>query len=178
MFGMTSLITYAMFTWLPKLLVEAGASPAFGGAMVALFSALGLIGALAMPSVAVRVRNPYPIVIACAACHLSAFAGLLWAPMAAPLLWVSLLGLGPSTFPISLTLINLRTRTQGGSAALSGFMQGMGYSLSCSGPLLFGWLQTRDHGWSLPFAFLTLCVGVMLAGAWFACRPGFLEDRW
>ncbi|KAF1687710.1 MFS transporter [Pseudoxanthomonas broegbernensis] len=178
MFGMTSLVTYAMFTWLPKLLVEAGASRAFGGAMVALFAALGLVSALAMPSVAVRMRNPYPIVIACAACHLSAFAGLLWAPMAAPLLWVSLLGLGPSTFPISLTLINLRTRGPSGSAALSGFMQGMGYSLSCAGPLLFGWLQARSHGWTLPFAFLALCVGVMLAGAWFACRPGFLEDRW
>lgn len=30
-FGMTSLITYSMFTWLPTLLREAGASPAFGG---------------------------------------------------------------------------------------------------------------------------------------------------
>ncbi|WP_374013748.1 MFS transporter [Pseudoxanthomonas koreensis] len=178
MFGMTSLITYAMFTWLPKLLVEAGASPAFGGAMVALFSTLGLFSALVMPSVAVRMRNPYPIVLACAACHLSAFAGLLWAPMAAPLLWVSLLGLGPSTFPISLILINLRTRTQAGSASLSGFMQGMGYGLSCAGPLLFGALHASSQGWALPFAFLALCVGVLLTGAWFACRPGYLEDRW
>ncbi|RZA23077.1 MAG: MFS transporter, partial [Lysobacteraceae bacterium] len=31
MFGMTSLITYSMFTWLPKLLVEAGGSAALGG---------------------------------------------------------------------------------------------------------------------------------------------------
>ena len=177
MFGMTSLVTYAMFTWLPKLMAEAGASPAFGGTMVALFSALGLVGALLMPSLAVRMRNPYPIVLACAACHLSAFAGLLWAPMSAPLLWVALLGLGPSTFPVSLTLINLRTRTPGGSAALSGFMQGVGYSLSCAGPLLFGWLHERSHGWQWPFAFLALCVGVLVAGAWFACRPGVLEDR-
>ncbi len=178
MFGMTSLVTYAMFTWLPKLLVDAGASPAFGGAMVALFSTLGLFSALVMPSVAVRMRNPYPIVLACAVCHLSAFAGLLWAPMAAPLLWVSLLGLGPSTFPISLTLINLRTRSQAGSASLSGFMQGVGYGLSCAGPLLFGALHAASRGWALPFAFLALCVGVMLAGAWYACRPGHLEDRW
>lgn len=34
-FGMTSLVTYSMFTWLPTLLREAGASPAFGGTMVA-----------------------------------------------------------------------------------------------------------------------------------------------
>ena len=178
MFGMTSLVTYAMFTWLPKLLVEAGASPAFGGTMLALFSALGLVGALAMPTLAARMRNPLPIALFCAACHLSAFAGLLWAPMAAPLLWVTLLGLGPSTFPLVLTLINLRTRTPAGSAALSGFAQGLGYALSCLGPLLFGWLHERSHGWGAPFAFLALCVAVMVAGAWLACRPGYLEERW
>ncbi|WP_144898909.1 CynX/NimT family MFS transporter [Luteimonas cucumeris] len=178
MFGMTSLITYSMFTWLPKLMVEAGASPAFGGTMVALFSTLGLASALLMPAVAVRVRNPFPIVLACAACHVGAFAGLLFAPMAAPLLWVALLGLGPSTFPLALTLINLRTRTPAGSAALSGFMQGLGYALACLGPLLFGILHQATHGWLWPFAMLTASVVVLLVGGWLACRPRMLEDSW
>ncbi len=178
MFGMTSLVTYSMFTWLPRLLVEAGASRAFGGSMVALFSALGLVGALSMPALATRLRNPYPLVLCCALAYLGAFAGLLWAPMSAPVLWVVLLGLGPSTFPLTLTLINLRTRTPEGSAALSGFMQGVGYSLSCLGPLLFGWLHERSHGWTLPFAFLLGCVMLTSIGAWFVCRPQLLEDRW
>src|SRR3546814_1385728 len=38
MFGMTSLAVYSMFTWLPKILTEAGATPAFGGTMLALYS--------------------------------------------------------------------------------------------------------------------------------------------
>jgi len=178
MFGMTSLVTYSMFTWLPRLLVEAGASRAFGGSMVALFSALGLVGALSMPALATRLRNPYPLVLLCVLAYLGAFAGLLWAPMSLPVLWVVLLGLGPSTFPLTLTLINLRTRTPEGSAALSGFMQGVGYSLSCLGPLLFGWLHERSHGWTLPFAFLLGCVSLTAIGAWFVCRPQLLEDRW
>jgi CP family cyanate transporter-like MFS transporter len=178
MFGMTSLITYSMFTWLPKLLVEAGATPAFGGAMVALFSTLGLVSALLMPAIAVRVANPFPIVLACAACHVSAFAGLLLAPMALPLLWVALLGLGPSTFPLALTLINLRTRTPGGSAALSGFMQGVGYALSCLGPLMFGVLHEATQGWQWPFAMLAASVVVLVVGGWLACRPRMLEDTW
>ncbi len=178
MFGMTSLITYSMFTWLPKLLVEAGATPGFGGAMVALFSTLGLISSIAMPALAVRVANPFPIVLACAACHLSAFAGLLFAPMALPVLWVALLGLGPSTFPLALTLINLRTRGPAGSAALSGFMQGVGYALSCLGPLLFGVLHDLSGGWMVPFAMLGVSVAVLLYGGWLACRPRMLEDTW
>lgn len=178
MFGMTSLITYTMFTWLPKLLAESGASQAFGGTMTALFSALGLLGALTIPAIAVRVRNPFPLVIGCTLAYVVAFSGLLLAPMQWPVLWVVMLGLGPSTFPLSLTLINLRTRTHGGSAAMSGFMQGVGYSLSCLGPLLFGMLHDASHGWGLPFAFLSLCVVVMVLGAWQACRPRMLEDHW
>ena len=178
MFGMTSLITYSMFTWLPKLLVEAGGSPALGGSMVALFSTLGLIAALALPALAVRIANPFPVVLACVVMYLGGFAGLLWAPMSATLLWVALLGLGPSTFPLSLTLINLRTRSQTGSAALSGFMQGVGYSISCIGPLLFGWLHETSHGWLLPFGFLSLCLVVLTIGGYLACRPRMLEDTW
>ncbi|PPU72915.1 MFS transporter [Xanthomonas melonis] len=177
-FGMTSLVTYSMFTWLPTLLREAGASPAFGGTMVALFSALGMVGALVMPALAVRMRNPFPIVLVCAACHLLAFAGLWWAPLAAPVLWVTLLGLGPSTFPLALVLVNQRSRTAAGSAALSGFSQGMGYAMSCLGPFLFGWLHAHRGGWTYPFVFLVICILIQLAAAWVACRPQVLEDSW
>ena len=178
MFGMTSLVTYAMFTWLPKLLADAGASQAFGGTMTALFAALGLLGALLIPGWAARVRNPFVLVAACALANLVAFAGLWWAPMRWPLLWVVLLGVGGSTFPLALTLINLRTRTPAGSAALSGFTQSLGYSLSCAGPLVFGLLHALSGGWSWSFGFFVLCTGALLAGAWQACRPRMLEDQW
>src|SRR3546814_10740883 len=118
--------------------------------MRALYSALGLSGALSIPALAVRVANPFPRVLACAACHFAGFAGLLWARMAAPLLWVPLVGLGPSTFPLALTLMNLRTRTPAGSASLSGFMQGVGYAVACLGPLLFGVLPEATGGWEGP----------------------------
>jgi CP family cyanate transporter-like MFS transporter len=146
--------------------------------MVALFSTLGLIPSLGMPALAVRMRNPFLIVLGCCGFYLLAFAGLLLAPMAHPMLWVALLGMGPGTFPLALTLINLRTRTPGGSAALSGFTQGVGYSLSCLGPLLFGLLREYGQGWTLPFAFLGLCVVALLSGGYLASKPRMLEDTW
>src|SRR3546814_12280251 len=69
MFGMTSLATYSMFTWLPKNITEAGATPAFGGAMVALYSALGLARAVTIPPLAARGSKPFPIVPYSAASH-------------------------------------------------------------------------------------------------------------
>ncbi|MEO9221009.1 MAG: MFS transporter [Mycobacteriaceae bacterium] len=178
MFGMTSLNTYALFTWLPKILTEAGGSAELGGNMVGLFSALGLVSALTMPVLATRVANPYPIVLACAVFYAVGFLGLLLAPMHHPVVWVSFVGLGPSTFPLALTLINLRTRTSAGSAALSGFSQGLGYTLASLGPLLFGLLHEATGGWAWPFAMLSGAVVILLIGGYVACKPRMLEDSW
>ena len=122
------------------------------------------------------MRNPFPIAVMVFVLNMIAFAGLLWAPMSAPLLWAVIAGLGPSTFPLGLTLINLRTRTPDGSAALSGFTQGLGYTLACLGPLLFGILRETTGGFAWPFAMLVASVVLMLLGAWQACRPRLLED--
>lgn len=178
MFGMTSLITYSMFTWIPAILTEAGADAAFGGSMVALFSAVGFIAAVGAPSLCIRIANPYPVVLLCGLSYLIGFAGLLWAPMAAPLVWIVAVGLGPSTFPMALTLINLRTRTGAGSAALSGFTQGLGYAVACIGPLMFGILHDATGGWAWPFALLLGAVAVVLAAGYVACKPRYLEDSW
>lgn len=124
------------------------------------------------------MRNPFPIVIGCAVCYLVAFSGLLLAPMSAPILWIVLLGLGPSTFPMSLTLINLRTRSHIGSATLSGFTQGVGYAVACLGPLLFGVFHDASGGWTLSFGFLTFGVVILLIAAFQACKPRMLEDSW
>lgn len=136
--------------------------------MVAVFSFMGLIAAFAAPSVCARMRNPFPIVVGCALAYAIGFTGLFLAPMAAPILWVVVIGLGPSTFPMSLTLINLRTRTHTGSAALSGFTQGIGYTVACIGPLLFGVLHESTGGWGAPFALLGVAVVVVLISAWAA----------
>lgn len=178
MFGMTSGITYSLFTCLPRIFTDAGADKAFGGYMVALFSAMGFVAALGAPALCARVYNPFPVVIACVVAYLIGFGGLYFAPMGAPILWVVLVGLGPSTFPMALTLINLRTRTPSGASRLSGFAQGLGYTVACLGPLLFGVLRDSTGGWGWPFALLLVMVGFMVTGAYFACKPRMLEDLW
>lgn len=178
MFGMTSLTTYAVFAWMPKIFTDAGASDGFGGSMLGLFAVVGLVVAISTPTIVTRFRNPFPFVVLFAACFFIAFAGLLFAPMSAPILWVVILGLGPSTFPMALTLINLRTRTGVGSASLSGFTQGVGYAVACIGPVLFGALHTATGGWGASFSLLVVAVLVLLASAWQACKPRMLEDTW
>lgn len=178
MFGMTSLNTYAMFTWIPTILSDSGGSAALGGNMVALFSGVGFLATLIVPGLCTRMVNPFPLVIVFLGCFVVGFLGLLFAPMTLTWVWVIALGLGPTTFPMALTLVNLRTRTGAGSAALSGFMQGVGYLAACAGPLGFGLLHEATHGWTAPFMMLFACLVVLGLGAYQACKPRMLEDTW
>lgn len=176
MFGCTSLNTYAMFAWLPEILTQAGLDRGHAGSMLALFAALGLPLSLCIPLIAAKMRNPFPAVLVMLGCFVAGYLGLLLAPANGTWLWVSLAGLGPGTFPLSLLLINHRTRTQVGAGALSGFSQGMGYTLACTGPLLFGLLRQSSGSWSAPFLFLFGTLLLLGAGAWIICRPRMLED--
>lgn len=178
MFGMTSLNTYAMFTWIPTILSDSGGSAALGGNMVALFSGVGFVATLIVPSLCTRMVNPFPLVIVFLGCFVVGFLGLLFAPMTLTWVWVIALGLGPTTFPMALTLVNLRTRTGAGSASLSGFMQGVGYLAACAGPLGFGLLHEATHGWTAPFMMLFGCLVILGLGAYQACKPRMLEDTW
>ena len=176
--GMTSLVTYALFTWIPRWMTDAGLGPAAAGAMLGVYSMAGLVTSLAVPVLAARLRQPFMLLPPMLACYAAGFAGLLWAPAAAPVLWAVLLGLAGGSFPLSLTLINMRTRTPAGSASLSGFMHAVGYLLACAGPLVVGWLRDATGGWVLPVAFLAGCLVVLTWGAWSSCRPRQLEDEW
>jgi len=177
MFGMNSLLSYSIFTWLPLFFVKSGASAEFGGIMLAIFAGMGLLTALVIPNLAARMKNQFALIACCVLAYAIAFPGLLLAPMSAPWLWTALLGAGASTFPLGLTLINLRTRTPAGSAALSGFTQGVGYTISCLGPVLFGLLYEASGGWLWPFAFLALSVALCALGGWYVCQPRWLEDE-
>ncbi|MGO4385470.1 MFS transporter [Specibacter sp. RAF43] len=176
MFGCTSLNTYALFAWLPSILVQAGLDRGQAGSMLALFAALGLPLSLLIPLVAARMRNPFPVVLVLLGCFVAGYLGLLLSPANGTWLWVSLAGTGPATFPLSLLLINHRTRTQRGAGALSGFGQGMGYTFACSGPLLFGLLRQWTGSWNAPFIFLFATLLLLGAGAYIICRPRMLED--
>lgn len=176
MFGCTSLQTYAMFAWLPQMLTEAGLSAGEAGSMLALFGILGLPLSLMVPIFAARMRNPFPVVGVFLSCFVAGYTGLLLIPAEMTWLWVTLVGLGPGTFPMALVLINLRTRTHIGAGALSGFGQGVGYALACSGPLLFGILEAATGSWHASFAFLGGTLVLLGIGAFIACRPAMLED--
>ncbi len=177
-FAMNSLDSYAMFAWLPQILVDGGTSPHAAGLWLSVFAILGLPPALVAPIAASRMRNPIGLVVVFVACFAASYVGLLLAPGGPVWLWILLGGLGPGAFPVLLALINLRTRTSAGAASLSGFTQGVGYAIAGAGPLLVGVLYDATGGWTAGLLFLLGTLVVLLVAATVACRPVMLEDTW
>lgn len=177
MMGITSLNVHAIFTWLPIILADAGADPAAGGRLVALFSVLGLPAAFVVPPLAIKMRNPFIIVAVCTACMVLGYLGLLFSPGTGAVVWVMLLGIGVSTFPLCLTLVNVRTRTTAGATQLSGAMQGIGYAIACLGPIGMGALYASSGTWTGAFGVLFGSLVLLLVSGFIACRPAMLEDQ-
>ena len=172
MTGLTSFNNFILFTWLPTLLTRSGFDAAFAGAMLALVTAIPLVLGFVLPALAQKLSSAYPIVVGFCLSLAVGYIGLWLLPTAAPVLWTVLLGIGISTFPLALTLITLRARDADSAASLSGFVQGGGYLLAATGPLIFAFLiQSFDGLWPA-FAVVLASVAVKLLVSRAACRPG------
>jgi CP family cyanate transporter-like MFS transporter len=169
---------FAIFAWLPEILVEtAGLTPHEAGALLALFSIVGIPASILVPMVAVRMRKPGLIVQIGISASIAGFVGLWVLPDHVVWLWVLLLSGGQALFPVCLVLINVRSRTPRGSVRLSSFSQGFGYSVATAGPLLIGLLRDASGGWTAVFALMiaislpALVTGVLIN------RRAFVEDE-
>lgn len=177
-FAVSSLNAYAMFAWLPQLVHDvAGTPPAEAGALLSIYAGMGIPAGLLVPLLAARMRNVSLLIYAGVAFFVAGYAGLIFAPATATWLWVAFAGLGPLLFPLSLVLINVRTRTHAGSVALSGFTQGLGYTLGALGPLAVGILHQITGGWTVPLVVLTATALAAAAAGAVVARPVPLEDR-
>ncbi|GAA1442510.1 MFS transporter [Leifsonia poae] len=176
-FAASSLNAYAMFAWLPEILTDiAGSTPVQAGALLSLYAGMGIPAGLLVPLLAARMKNVALLIYAGVASFVIGYLGLILVPGTATWLWVAFAGLGPLLFPLCLVLINVRTRTHEGSVALSGFTQGVGYTLGALGPLVVGLLHQATGGWTIALIVLTATALAAAAAGTIVARPRFLED--
>ena len=175
-FAVSAIATYAVFAWLPVLLVEhAGASEIEAGALLALFSIIGLPSGLIVPVLAARMQKVGRLIQLGAVCFVVGFLGL-WLLPAAAVLWVVVAGAGGMMFPVCLVLINTRTRSEQGSIALSGFAQTFGYTGGALGPLGVAFLHDVTGAWDVPLICLAVISLIAIVPGFFLSKPRYVED--
>ena len=177
LFGIQAMHAYVQFGWVPTIYRDAGLSASAAGALQALLSAVGVAGALAMPTVIARGRGLRGLMVLFGVTMALGYAGLLVAPATAPWLWALTLGFSGLAFPTAISLITARTRHPSVTAQLSGFVQPIGYGLAAVGPFGVGLIHEATDGWSLVLVLLALTsVPLTLAGLRVA-RPSYVDDE-
>jgi CP family cyanate transporter-like MFS transporter len=174
-FAFQSFQAYIAFGWFAKFMDAHGVTSGTAGAMVAVLSAMTIPVSMVVPSVpATRHRA---VLLWLTVCYLIAYVGLAVAPVGGAWVWMVLTGIGSGQFPLALTMIGLRSRDAETTAALSAFVQSIGYIVAGSGPLLFGVLNDVTGGWALPLALLFIGLAIALAAGLRAALPRFVDDE-
>ena len=176
-FGLQSALAYTMFGWFAQIYRDAGFSATTAGLLLGVITGMSIPIALWAPAAAARAPDQRKLMLGLIACYPAGFLGLLLFPREGAWLWAVLLGVAAAVFPVVLTLIGLRSRTPAGTAALSGFTQGIGYAVSVIGPLGTGILYDATGGWAWPLLALTVMAGLTAMLATVVGRPGSVEDE-
>lgn len=176
LFGVQSLAAYVVMGWLPTVLRDAGLSPSAAGTMLAVVIVVTIPTSLLAPAWVASRPDQRLFVPLVAIPWVIGFGGLWLAPTTWTIAWMLMIGIAMTSFPISLLLMTLRSRTPGDTQQVSAFAQGLGYLVALPGPLLFGVLHDATGGWDVPLAIIVALVVPVAWGGWRAGSNVFIGD--
>ena len=171
-FGCQSLLFYTLTAWLAKFFADTGTGEAEAGRLLTLFTLSGMPANFFAPLLFALFRRRRRLAMGLMQVPpLVGMAGLLMAPLSAPLLWVVLLGVGQGCMiALGLTLIAVRGADARVSAGLSGMCQSLGYLLSATGPVTLGAVYDLSGAWLIPMVFLMVIAVVQAVSGVYAAE--------
>jgi len=160
---------YAATAWLPSIVGDLGYSDSAAGVIAAIFQVCGMVGSLATPLLVSRISVRFVLLV----------TGLFWFTVPAGFLllpqgWMVWCVLGGLAQGAGLTIVFVLMNGFGGTehvlAERSGIVQGSGYAVAATGPLLLGALHQATGAWVLPELVLVVSVLVFTI-------PGLVASR-
>lgn len=164
-FAVSSITGYAMFSWMPAMMVDTShVSLAEAGALLAIFAVLGAPFSVVIPVITQHLKHVDRLIHVATALFVIGYGGWFLFPTFQPWLWAVIIGMGPLLFPLAVVLINLRTESQAASLQLSGFTQAIAYVAASMAPPLMGLAYELTGGWELAI----FCLGAVSITASFS----------
>jgi CP family cyanate transporter-like MFS transporter len=174
--ALQSFCFYSQLAWIPPAYVARGWSAGSAGLLLAAWSIVQLVSAVAGPVLADRLRDRRPLLAAAVAPAFLGVCGVALAPDAAPVLWVLLMGLGQGGgFALALVKLVDYAPSPGASARLSALVFLVSYSTASLGPLVFGAVHDWTGGFQASFVLLAVVSLVQLTLVP-RLRPGRLTE--
>jgi CP family cyanate transporter-like MFS transporter len=153
---------YGATAWLPTLLAdENDMSKAAAGVSSSLFQVLAVVGAFSVPALVHWWKRPSLVLLAVTVVWAALPVGLLVAPSLWAL-WCSLAGIaqGGGITVVFIAIVR-RSRDLTENRRLSAMVQGGGYAVAATGPLVIGAVHDATGGWTVPLLVILGSVVVM-----------------
>jgi len=177
-FSLQSWGYYATLAWLPSIFESHGVGTTSAGLLLGLCGAMSVPGALLAPRLGARMLDQRGLVVGLCAVNALGLAGLLAAGSSAPVAWALLIGIGQGAlFPLTLTMIVLRSGGAALTASLSTHVQAIGYLLAAAGPFAVGALHDSTGSWSAPIVLLLALLALQTAVGFEAARDRVLDAQ-
>jgi CP family cyanate transporter-like MFS transporter len=167
---------YGATAWLPTLLAdENGMSKSAAGVSSSLFQVLAVVGAFAVPALVAWWKRPSLVLLAITAFWATLPIGLLVAPSLWAL-WCCLAGIaqGGGITVVFIAIVR-RSADLTENRRLSAMVQGGGYAVAATGPLVIGAVHDTTGGWTAPLLVILGAV-VVMAVAGTASAGGRVPD--
>lgn len=174
-FGLQSMQAYTQFGWAPAAYRAGGLDVSSAGMMLAIISLGGIPGGLLMPSLVARGRGLQWWIIFFGSMLVTGYLGIAFLPTTVPWLWAVMLSVSGFCFPMALALIIDKTDSPAVTAALSGFVQPVGYLLAALGPFLVGLVFGLIGNW-VPILIALSLTSVPMVGAGIVAVRGRTVD--
>ncbi|WP_395638794.1 MFS transporter [Pseudolysinimonas sp.] len=173
----SAMVGYGGAAWLPLILTaRAGLDAATAGAHLGIVLLVGIPASLLVPLVASRPHPAAAIVAAAGLLGSAGWAGLLFAPTAAPALWCVLIGCGALTFTLVLVQVVVRAGTTRVAVRLSAFVQTIAYVVTGCTVLALGVLHDATGEWTAPLVVFVAIGMLPLVAVPIVLRPGRVDD--
>lgn len=174
--AMQSFGFYSQLAWIPPSYEAQGWPARQAGLLLAVWSIVQLVTGVGAPVLADRLRDRRPLVAGALGLTLAGLGGVVLAPMAAPWVWVALLGLGQGAgFALALVKLVDYAPTPSASARLSALVFLFAYSVASVGPFVFGAVHDLTGGFRVPYALL-IAVALVQLTLVPRLRPGRLTE--
>jgi CP family cyanate transporter-like MFS transporter len=153
---------YGATAWLPTLLTdEQGLSRSAAGVSSSLFQIMAVAGAFAVPALVRWWGRPALVLLAVTGVWATFPLGLLAAPGLWPL-WCSLAGVAQGGgITVIFVAIVRRSRDLTENRRMSALVQGGGYAVAATGPLVIGAVHDASGGWTAPLLVILGAVVLM-----------------
>ena len=175
--GFQSISFYAVLSWLPSLLQDAGIDATTAGALLGFSSFVAIPMGLFLPPVIRRPHLLQPTAVAISIVALIGTAGLTFAPTNGTIAWLILLGIGQGTaFPLALNLITIRSASRDITTSVSAMAQGVGYLMAAAGTYIVGALNALTNAWTIPMLAMCAFAAMQIVLSWQAASSRLIES--